>query len=76
MWAPVILETEAEWDFIRAADMYITRENWYPYYNELYWIGGTTSDRSVLQSEYSDYIPDAGNMIFEQRNEKKKMYRF
>ena len=76
MWAPVILETEAEWDFIRAADMYITKENWYPYYNELYWIGGTTSDHSVLQSEYSDYIPDAGNMIFQQRNEKKKMYRF
>ena len=56
--------------------MFVPRENWYPYYNEWYWIGGTTSYHGVIQSEYSDYIPDAGNMIFQQRNEKKKMYRF
>ena len=61
-WAPVILETEEEWDFIRAADMYFTIENWYPYYNEWYWIGGTTSDHSVLNSPYSDYIPDPGTV--------------
>ena len=57
-WAPAIVETEAEWDFIREADTYETELNWY-------WIGGTTSDHSVIISEYSDYIPDAGNMISE-----------
>ena len=50
-WGPAILETEAEFNFVREADKSINDTN-------SYWIGGSTNNCCLLEIPYSDYIPD------------------
>ena len=48
-WAPVILETEEEFNFVRAADRIINNPR-------NYWIDGSTNNCCIAEIEYSDYI--------------------
>ena len=48
-WDVAFLKTEAEYDFIRAADV-LTRDI------HSYWIGGFTQNTDHVDIRYSDYI--------------------
>ena len=54
-WAPAVLETETEHDFIREADRGVSDIKGY-------WIDGST-DRTGLDFPYSGYIPDRSSGI-------------
>ena len=49
-WAPVIMNTEAEYNFIRSADYYLTDVHGY-------YLGGTTNVEWTYEN-YNDYIPN------------------
>ena len=60
-WAPAILNTEAEHDFIREADRDVVNDMGY-------WIDGSTNRAGFPHTfSYSEYFPDRsqGNFIFD-----------